>query len=431
MPNFNRPRLFAIAAVVGVGLSACGGGSESEAESSGPPSGEILVLTNRTDVVDTVFQDYAAEFNKEYPDVEVKFQALTDYAGEVKTRMSTSDYGDVLLVPADISGTDLPDFFEPLGATDELGEKYRFIEQKAVDGQAYGIATFGNANGFVYNKKVFEEAGITEWATTPEEMLTNLEAIKANTDAIPYYTNYKDGWPLSWPNSLIGAVSGDPEAAVNMAESDAPWAAGEEMEQIDSLLYSMVEDGLSEDDPTTTNWEESKSLLGKGEIAMMPLGSWALPQMAEAAEKAGASADDIGFMPAPFQVDGAFNSPIGPDYMMGINSNSENKKAARAWLDFFVDESGYYEFAGGVPTQQDLPMPTNLSELTDAGVNFVDMTPSPKRDEINNESEIGIGDPDPYRALVDSARGAKDESKEDIYTGWNEKWSTARASMSE
>lgn len=262
-------------------------------------------------------------------------------------------------------------------------------------------------------------------------MISNLEAIEAKTDATPYYTNYKDGWPLNWPNMLMGSVSGDPEAAVNMAESDAPWAAGEETEQLNSLLYSMVESGLSESDPTTTNWEESKSLLGKGEIAMMPLGSWALPQMAEAAEKAGGAAEDIGFMPAPFQVDGAFNAPIGPDYMLGINSNSENKKAARAWLDFFVDDSGYYEFAGGVPTLQELPMPTNLAEFTDAGVNFVDMTPSPKRDEINIESEIGIGDPDPYRALIDSARGAQDESMEDIFTDWNEKWSAARASMSE
>ena len=46
-------------------------------------------------------------------------------------------------------------------------------------------------------------------------------------------------------------------------------------------------------DPTTTNWEESKNLLAQGKIGSMVLGSWAVSQMQDAAEAAGASRDDI------------------------------------------------------------------------------------------------------------------------------------------
>src|SRR4051812_33199630 len=140
----------AAAAVAALSLTAaCSNGdgdASSDGASDGAPSGEILVLTNRTDLVDTKLQDYKKTFEAKYPDVTVKFEALTDYEGEVKTRMNTKDYGDVLLIPNSVSVADYPDFFEPIGSTDELGKTYRFVNEAAVDGTAYGLATFGNAN---------------------------------------------------------------------------------------------------------------------------------------------------------------------------------------------------------------------------------------------------------------------------------------------
>ena len=63
-------------------------------------SGTITVLTHRTDLVqDGTMKKYAAEFNKTYPKVKVEFEALTDYEGEVKIRMNTENYGDVLHDP--------------------------------------------------------------------------------------------------------------------------------------------------------------------------------------------------------------------------------------------------------------------------------------------------------------------------------------------
>ncbi|CAM5573352.1 hypothetical protein SGLAM104S_09895 [Streptomyces glaucescens] len=71
---------------------------------------------------------------------------------------------------------------------------------------------------------------------------------------------------------------------------------------IDTLLHDIVHEKLSEKDPSTTNWEASKTLLAKGEIGSMLLGSWAITQLRDAAEKAGENPDDIGFMPFPAPV---------------------------------------------------------------------------------------------------------------------------------
>lgn len=53
-------------------------GPDAPAASSDPKEveGEITVITQRTDIVDTVFQDYAKEFNKLYPNVKVILTCL-------------------------------------------------------------------------------------------------------------------------------------------------------------------------------------------------------------------------------------------------------------------------------------------------------------------------------------------------------------------
>ncbi|WP_154794925.1 ABC transporter substrate-binding protein [Occultella kanbiaonis] len=418
-------------------LGACGtGGGSGDAETSGEPeeiSGSITVLTQRTDIVDTVFADYADRFNEVYPDVEVNFEAITDYEGEVTIRMNTEDYGDVLLIPNTVARDQLPLFFEPLGTVDELSADYRFVQEQSFEGNGYGIAITGNASGILYNKRVWAEAGVTEVPTSHEEFIAALHAIADNTDAIPYYTNYADGWPMSQWESLH-AFTGDPDADNVLARTDAPWAEGEEHYQIDSLLYDIVAEGLSEPDPLTTNWEESKTLIGSGQVATMVLGSWAIVQMQQAAEDAGFSADDIGYMPFPSQVDGVSYSTIGGDYKQGINVHSDNIPAARAWIEWFTNESGYAFDEGGVSPMVDGPEPTTLGDFEPLGVQYVELNPPPAGEEtllsdIRTTSEIDLGGNVYRQRLVDIARGAADGDMASYFEELNTRWADARAQV--
>lgn len=99
--------------------AATNAGTEATAAPEGDAAkdikGNITVITQRTDIVDTVFKDYAAKFNEQYPNVKVNFEALSTYEDQIKIRMSTDDYGDVLLLPTSVAIKDLPEFFEPLG----------------------------------------------------------------------------------------------------------------------------------------------------------------------------------------------------------------------------------------------------------------------------------------------------------------------------
>ncbi|MER7623717.1 ABC transporter substrate-binding protein [Streptomyces sp. NPDC126503] len=415
-------------------VAGCGGGGAATGEIAAAPadpagvSGEIKVLTHRTDLVqDGTLKRYAADFNKVYPKVKVTFEGITDYEGEVKIRMNTKTYGDVLMIPAAVAKNDYPSFFAPLGPAGELARKYRFSDKTEVDGKVYGIAQFGTANGFVYNKALWKKAGVTAWPRTPQEFLAALRTIGDNTDAVPYYTNFKDGWPMVQWTSNVGSVTCDAKATDKLAGPVSPWKAGGELHTIDSLVHDIVKQGLAEKDPTTTNWETSKALLAEGKIGSMMLGSWSITQMRAAAKQAGGSAEDIGFMPFPAQKNGAFCATLVSDYQQAVSAHSENKPAARAWIDWFTEKSGYSEREGAVPAVKAAPMPATLKDFVDNDVRFVERSEAETAavNEIDNAAEIGLNKPDYRQKLIDTARGAQDGSLQDFFADLNEKWDEA------
>ena len=146
-------------------------------------TGEITVLTNRTDLVtDGTLDRYAAEFRKMYPKVTVKFEGITDYEGEVKIRMNSDDYGDVLLIPQLGYRRPTTRSSSSRSATQASSQdSTAFIDYgHRVNGKVYGIASTGNAHGLRLQQEGLEagrdhraadDAGASSW--------TALQAIKA------------------------------------------------------------------------------------------------------------------------------------------------------------------------------------------------------------------------------------------------------------
>lgn len=418
--------------VAALALSGCSAGSSND---SGKPSGTITVLTNRTDLVNTTFKDYAKQFEEKYPGTTVKFEALTDYEGDAKIRLNSKDYGDALLIPSSTVTKDkYSAYFEPLGKTSTLEEKYNFVGDGSYDGEVYGLSTFGSAMGMVINKTVWKDAGITTPPKTEDEYFQDLQAIKDKTSAIPYYTNYKDGWPLATLEGNLGTTQG-PDVRMKLASENSPWKPGTDQYKIDDLLYQTVEKKLSEPDPTTTNWEESKDLLAQGKIGSMILGSWAVTQMQDAAKKAGKSADEIGFWPMPWQTDGKFTSVTATDKLLAVSKNSDNKATARAWVNWFINDSGYAKSQGAISPVKADPTPDTLSDFKTFGVEYQELNPDPKGKEalltdIANTAQVDIFGNVYRQKLIDTARGAASGDEESFFANLNKEWAAARTQVS-
>lgn len=393
----------------------------------------ISFMHHKTDrEEDGTMAELVAEFNKVYPNITVTTEGITDYAETALLRLPTEDWGDIMFIPS-VDAKDLPTYFYPYGTVDEMSELVNFADQWKNDGLCYGIGYMGNAQGILYNKAVFEQAGITELPTTPDEFIADLQLIKDNTDAIPLYTNYAAGWTMGgqWDAFLGAITTGDDtwlnQKFVHTAEPFKDNGDGTGAYALYKILYDAVANGLTEDDYSTTDWEGCKPMVNNGEIGTMVLGSWAIAQM----KAAGDHPDDIGYMPFPITVDGKQYTTAGPDYCYGINvhSSDENKTAAMVFIKWMVEESGWCELEGGYPISKTAP-----TSFVFEGVEVVTNVTALEGEEdlmneMNAESELNFnagGDLKVQKIVEEASNGG---SFDDIMADWTEKWNAAQESL--
>lgn len=393
----------------------------------------IKFMHHKTDrEEDGTIQKYIDEFNKMYPNITVEHEGITDYAETALLRLPTGDWGDIMFIPS-IDMVDLETYFIPYGSVSEMSELVNFADNWKYQDQCYGIGYMANAQGLLYNKKVFADAGITDLPKTPDEFIADLKLIKDNTDAIPLYTNYAAGWTLGgqWDAYLGAITTGDTtwlnQKFTHTADPFKNNGDGTGAYALYKILYDAVAQGLTEEDYTTTDWEGCKGMINRGEIGTMVLGSWAVAQM----KAAGDNPDDIGYMPFPMTINGKQYATAGPDYCYGINANSsaDNQAAAMVFVKWMVEESGWCDFEGGYPISKTAP-----TSFVFDGVEVVnnDSAPEDEADlmnQMNAESELNFnnGGDSKVAAIVEAA--AQGGSYDDIMTEWTQKWNDAQSAL--
>lgn len=391
----------------------------------------IKFIHHKTDrEEDGTISDLIAKFNELYPNIMVETEGITDYQEDALLRLSAGDWGDVMFIPA-VDKAELSTYFIPFGTVEEMSEYVNFADEWMYDNMCYGIGFMGNAQGILYNKKVFADAGITELPKTPDEFIAALQAIKDNTDAIPLYTNYAAGWTMGgqW-DAFLGAITTSDETWLNQkfvhtAEPFKDNGDGTGAYALYKILYDAVEKGLIEDDYTTTDWEGCKPMINNGEIGCMVLGSWAIAQM----KAAGDHPEDIGYMPFPITVGGKQYATAGPDYSYAINANAseENQAAAMVFVKWMVEESGWCEIEGGYPISKTAP-----TSFVFEGVEVVRNIPALEGEEdflneMNAESELSFnagGDAKVQRIVEAAFTGV--ETFDDIMADWTQVWNDAQ-----
>ena len=385
-------------------------------------SGDIEVILN---IEEELMKKYIQEYNKKYPNVTVKYTRYGDYETSIMERIDSGDYGDVLFIPASIDSQGVQSCLDPLGKVDDLKEKYNFIENAYIlNGRAYSIPSSAYLKGILYNKEVFDKAGITELPKSAEAFLQDLSMIKERTDAIPFYTNYDMEWVLNdWSFFPYIEMSGDVEyrGSKFMYEKN-PFLTGSNYYKVYRLLYDIVDQELCEESSLGDDWEQVCSKLNSGEIASIVVGTWSYNQI----KNFGESGNSIAFIPFPNEIDGKQYSTIGIDYGYSISKKSKNKDAARSFIDFMLDESGYAIENDKISILKIDPLPDVYSKVENLqveiskpfsgqGYYYYDILTR----SINPESASSI------RQIIEEAR-KPDGDYDAVMSSWNEAWESAR-----
>ncbi len=397
---------------------------------------EISFFNNRTDLDSedyggTTWVEYMAEFNKMYPGIKVNVVTDTNYAEDAKTHLQSGDYETVMLIPA-IDKADLSSYFESYGSLDVMNGQINYADHWEYRGEVYGVPATATAQGVVYNKRVFAEAGVTELPKTPDEFIDALQKIKDyDNSIIPLYTNYAAGWTMGcWDDYTGVSATGDAgftnNTLLHTADPFKDYGDNAHPYAVYKILYDAVAMGLTEEDYSTTDWEGCKGMINRGEIGCMVLGSWAYPQM----EAAGENAADVGYMPFPVSVNGKQYALAGPDYCYGVNANAPEteKQAGMVFVKWMVEKSGFTYNEDGLP----IVAGSTETKLAFDNVTFLQETPAVAGEEdllneLNAESELN------YRAggdrriqLIIEHASMGDKAFNEIVAEWNAAWTAAQ-----
>lgn len=458
-----------LAATMALGMTACGSEETSEGSTGGAESGvsedtasvestdelsyadivlgesytditaSIHVFNQRTDMAEADYNGknwdaYIAEFNQMYPNITVEVQTDSNYAEVALLQLQSGDWGDIMMIPA-VDKADLSSYFLSFGTLEEMEGQIKFANTWTYENEVYGVPSTGNAQGIVYNKRVFEEAGVTELPKTPDEFIEALQKIKDyDSSIIPLYTNYADGWPMEqWDGQIAGTTTGDAlyknQKLLHTQDPFKDYGDGTHPYALYKVLYDAVANGLTEEDFSTTAWEDSKGMINRGEIATMVLGSWAYSQMVVA----DSHGEDVGYMPFPITVDGQQYASSGADYSFAINANADetNQAAAMVFIKWMTEESGFAYNEGGIPiAADDMDYPDAYAAFGD--VTFVSDEAAVEGEEdllneLNADSGLMIdaGGKEKVQQLIEHAAFG-DMTYDEIMAEWNADWTAAQ-----
>lgn len=399
----------------------------------------IHVFNQRTDMAEDEYNGknwdaYLADFNEMYPNITVEIETDTNYSDDALLRLQSGDWGDIMMIPA-VDKADLSTYFLPFGTLEEMEGEIKFANTWEYEGQVYGVPSTGNAQGIVYNKRVFEAAGVTELPKTPDEFIAALQAIKDyDSSIIPLYTNYADGWPMEqWDGQIAGTTTGDAtymnQKLLHTQDPFQDYGDGTHPYALFKILYDAVANGLTEDDFSTTSWEDSKGMINRGEVATMVLGSWAYSQMVAADEHG----EDVGYMPFPITVDGQQYASSGADYSFAINVNADetNQAAAMVFIKWMTEESGFAYNEGGIPiAADDMDYPEAYAAFGDVTFVTDEAAAAGEEDLLNTLNAdsglmINAGGKDKTQQLIEHA-AMGDMTFDEVMAEWNADWTSAQ-----
>lgn len=167
--------------------------------------------------------------------------------------------------------------------------------ERSFDGKQYGIGWYLSGNPFVFNPKLFEQAGLstTDLPDTWDELKDACTALKG-AGIIPIAGGLKDGWFGGWLFSILARQPHDSEAAFKAASVGQSKFTDPEFAEWWSRVKELIDAGCWNEDINSLDYQQGQDLFVQGKAAMIFGNDTFLKGWADVI-----GWDSIGVMPVP------------------------------------------------------------------------------------------------------------------------------------
>lgn len=340
-------------------LSGCSGNNSTDGKI------EIRMLQYKPEAV-AAFEKMEQRFNETHDNIHLTIESPNEAMTVLKTRLIKEDYPDIVGIGGDINYSNFLDagLFEDISDFELLSEikssymqiekDLEFIPQEGV----YTLPYVANCAGILYNKDIFSQYG---WKIpqTWSEFNELCEKIQEETDIFPLYFGYKDTWTClaPWNALAVGLSPADTCAQVNAGNTTFSAEYREVAEKIRALLK------YAEPNPYAYSYNDACTAFARGESAMYPIGSYAVPQIIST--NPNMNIDSFPFPANENESDNVLNS--GVDLQFSIMKGCKNKEAAYEVLKFMYEDETiqiYLDDQNAVPCKNgDFILPSMLDGM--------------------------------------------------------------------
>ena len=295
------------------------------------------------------FTAKAREFEKTHPNIKINVNNSSDATTDLRTRLVKNREPDVITINGDINYGMLAEAcvfhdFTDYEIVDKLNPGMVKIAKSLVQTEdqskkrLYAIPYAGNASGYIINADVWEAAG--EDPDNPpqtwSEFIALLKRFKAK-GITPIEASTADPWTLQAPLSSLNSTL-VPESEYSKLKDGS---------KTFSDLWSTVSDELIEiyqnytqKNPAVTYQQATQDLAG-GKAAILPLGTYAIPQVRLINKKANLR---FAQMPATDNVKEQ-QLTAGDDVMLTMGAHTKHEKEAREFVDFLMSEENVKDYS--------------------------------------------------------------------------------------
>ncbi len=316
-------------------LTACGGQETSDDSSNDTDPADLNATLTWWDTSDPtnegpVFEQLIEQFNEEYPNVTIDYQSVPfgDAQNKFKTAASAGE-GAPDILRAEVAW--VPEFaaaghLYALDGTDLLEGSFLEtpLSSNVYDGHTYGVPQVTDTLGLMYNKALFEEAGISEPPTTWDEVADAAEQLQRKAGVDGLYINNGGYFLLPFLYGEGGDLV-DTEAETIVVNSDANVTGI-------TTAQDLVQSGAAVKPDADDSYGTMMTLFKEGKVGMIINGPWEVANVA--GDPAFGGFENLGVAPVPGGSAGAGAPVGGHNYVIYSGMDESKADAALAFVEF-------------------------------------------------------------------------------------------------
>ncbi|OXM87725.1 ABC transporter substrate-binding protein [Paenibacillus rigui] len=343
-------------------IAGCGSNTADEAK-NGAASGDsskpvTLELFQYSPEMADAMHQLADQYHKENPNVTINVTINQDnYFPLLKTKINSGNTPDIFMTGAYNDNVTYQDYSYDL--TNEPFMKNIVDTAKTgvtLNGKQLGYPLILQSYSFIYNKKLFADAGITELPKTYAELEAAAKKLQ-DKGITPFANAYKEWWVMEQTLTPVMASTGG-----NYQQTFADVNSGKkklsdlkELSNVFPLLDLTLK--YSNPKPLETDFNSSVALFAQGKAAILHNGSWAEDSIRKIDPKI-----DMGYLPHPVGDDASkAGLMVDSNVVYRINKDSKNLKEVLKFFEWLTTSDYGKKFVPNVVKQistiKDAPFP--------------------------------------------------------------------------